>query len=68
MALNNYDYFLRRAREEDEAAQAAACIEAKICHQTLANAYRSRCTEFLLLGNGYLKSVKALQEEARVTQ
>jgi hypothetical protein len=67
MALNNYDYFIRRAREEEEAAQAAACIEAKLSHQTLADAYRSKCIEFSLLGNGNFKSVRALQEGVRTT-
>ncbi len=36
------DYFLKRALEEDEAAQAATCPQAKRRHEELAVAYRRR--------------------------
>lgn len=52
MPLGDYAYFKDRAHEEDEAARGAACIEARICHQKLAEAYRRRCTEMLPSGPG----------------
>jgi hypothetical protein len=36
-------YYLRRALQEQEAACAAACVEARERHEELAAAYRRRC-------------------------
>lgn len=47
MTNNDYAYFAGRAREEDEAAQRASCIEARICHEKLAAAYRDRCWDLI---------------------
>lgn len=47
MTNNDYAYFAGRAREEDEAAQQASCIEARICHEKLAAAYRDRCWDLV---------------------
>lgn len=43
----DYRYFRGRALDEDWAAHKAQCIEARICHQQLADAYRNRCAEIL---------------------
>jgi hypothetical protein len=47
MTNNDYAYFAGRAREEDEAARQASCIEARICHEELAAAYRDRCRDLV---------------------
>lgn len=47
MTTTDNEYFARRARQEDRAARQATCIEARICHQKLADAYRSRCNEII---------------------
>lgn len=40
-----HDYFWSRWLEEDQAARSARCIEARLCHQQLADAYRRRYAE-----------------------
>jgi len=40
---NDQAYYLRRALQEQEAAGAAACLEARERHEELAAAYRLRC-------------------------
>lgn len=47
MTNDDYAYFAGRAREEDEAARRASCIEARICHEKLAEAYRGRCWDLV---------------------
>lgn len=47
MSNDDYAYFAGRAREEDEAARQATCIEARICHEKLAEAYRDRCWDLI---------------------
>lgn len=48
MNIEDYDYYARRACQEDEAASNSACNAARERHQELANAYRLRCG--LMLG------------------
>ena len=50
MTTHDPAYFAGRALEEYDAARRAACAEAKICHQELAEAYRQRCMETLPAG------------------
>jgi hypothetical protein len=50
MTIYDPAYFARRALEEDDAAQRAACPEAKLCHDRMAEAYRQRCMETLPAG------------------
>lgn len=40
---NDQAYYLRRALEEQKAACAAVCLEARERHEELAAAYRLRC-------------------------
>lgn len=47
MPLSDYDYFKGRAREEEKAARIASCLEARICHEKMADAYRQRCMGML---------------------
>lgn len=67
MPLGDYDYFKGRAREEDKAARLAACIEARICHEKLAEAYRRRCMEMFSPDSGEhgLANARADQPETR---
>lgn len=44
MTLDDYIYYTRRARQEEQAASNAACEAARECHQELADAYRLRCS------------------------
>lgn len=43
MIRDDYNYYARRARQEDEAAANAGCDSARELHDELANAYRFRC-------------------------
>ena len=43
MDVNDRDYYLRRALQEQEAARNAACLPARERHEELAKAYRLRC-------------------------
>ena len=45
MIISDYEYFTGRADQEDDAARSATCIEGRICHQNLADAYRRRCED-----------------------
>ena len=45
MIIVDHEYFAGRAQEEDDAARSATCIEGRICHQNLADAYRRRCED-----------------------
>lgn len=47
MTVNDYDYFRRRAEEEEKAACLTSCLEARMCHRTLADAYRRLCADIL---------------------
>jgi len=40
--MDDQTYYLRRVRQEDEAARAATCREARDRHDELASAYRFR--------------------------
>jgi len=42
MATNDCAYFLRRIQQEQEAARAATCTQARERHEELAQAYRLR--------------------------
>lgn len=44
MTLHDFQYYTRRALQEDEAAASATCEEARDRHQELADAYRLRCS------------------------
>ena len=44
LTATDRDYFRRRAAQEDEAAQASLCSEARIAHEELAAAYRQLCS------------------------
>lgn len=43
MTKDDYSYYHRRAREEDQAAQRATSAIARGLHEELADAYRFRC-------------------------
>lgn len=45
MNRSDQEYFLRRARQEEEAGRQATCLEARVCHEQLASAYRQRCMD-----------------------
>jgi len=61
MTTHDPAYFAGRALEEYDAARRAACAEAKICHEKLAEAYRQRCMETLPAGTkGHMVKAKAI--------
>lgn len=45
--LDNYTYFARRVRQEDQAALNAACEAARERHEQLGDAYRDRCARII---------------------
>ena len=51
MIINDHEYFAGREQEEDDAARSATCIEERICHQKLADAYRRRCEDIFAATN-----------------
>lgn len=61
----DYDYFRGRSLEEDQAARKARCIEARICHQQLADAYRQRCGEVLSKNAALASCVPGASAEIR---
>jgi len=66
MTTHDPAYFAGRALEEYDAARRAACAEAKICHEKLAEAYRQRCMETLPAGTkGHMVKAKADQPKRR---
>lgn len=66
MPLGDYEYFNGRAREEEKAARIASCVEARICHGKLADAYRQRCMEMLPAAtNGHAMNARADQPKTR---
>ena len=51
MIIGDHEYFAGREQEEDDAARSATCIEGRICHQKLANAYRRRSEDIFAATN-----------------
>ena len=41
--MEDYLYYSRRANDEDSAARSAICVAARLRHEQLAEAYRTRC-------------------------
>lgn len=40
---DDYRYYSRRVVQEDKAARVAVCLSARLRHEELADAYRTRC-------------------------
>lgn len=51
MIIVDHEYLAGRAQKEDDAARSANCIEGRIYHQNLANAYRRRCEDIFAATN-----------------
>jgi len=51
MIIGDHEYFAGREQEEDDAARSATCIEGRISHQKLADAYRRRCEDIFAATN-----------------
>ena len=68
MTTYDPDYFSGRALEEDDAARRAACAEAKICHEKLAEAYRQRYMETLQAGTKGHMGMKAKADHPKRRQ
>jgi hypothetical protein len=68
MTTHDPVYYAGRALEEDDAARRAACAEAKICHEKLAEAYSQRRMETLLAGKKGHMGVKAKADHLKRRQ
>ena len=60
MIIVDHEYFAGRAQEEDDAARSATCIEGRICHQNLADAYRRRCEDIFASTNHNASAMPAV--------